>query len=268
MGRQHLAMWMRRRDYSERTIQIYARSIERAEQWLSGQGRATLAECRWQDLRGYAESEIPNSHSSRSQLRGAVTAWWAASRLTTDCPAWAIPCPKQPDPVCLALEPEDLQRVLACAVELGAREHFAVSAMYYAGFRREETARIRWTDFGESGLHVVGKGGREAWQPVHPRLVEARDLVPRTSGWVLAGRTPGTHVASATVNLWLRIIGGMAGLPHLRPHILRHTSIAAFHDATGDLRTAQKWARHRRSTTTETYTRALPRKMREGMAAL
>jgi site-specific recombinase XerC len=52
------------------------------------------------------------------------------------------------------------------------------------------------------------------------------------------------------------------------PHQMRHTAIALVNDTTGDLRTAQVFARHRRIESTQIYTRTTAEKLEHAMEAL
>lgn len=139
--------------------------------------------------------------------------------------------------------------------------------LYYAALRRAEVAAQRWDGVRDDVLHGVGKGRLEFFLPIHPKLKKALAALPREGEWVFGGRTPGTHVSEATLNLWVRVTGAAAGI-YLTPHILRHTALATANDVTKDLRSTQEFARHADPRTTAIYTRTTAARMQSVLSAL
>lgn len=257
-------VWMERQNYSPRTIQLYTQLLHRCQSYLEQRG-CHLRAATWKDIRGWADT-LPLTYASRSAARSTLKLW--AKMTGGEQLHWAIPQPKRPEGRCKAISPDQLQLVLEVAQREGVHEYAAVCAMYYAGLRREETSRMRWEHLLPGGqLRIIGKGLTDNTLPLHPRLAAALADLPRNNVYVHPGRTPGTHVAPATINFWCRIIGAGAGI-HLTPHMLRHTSIAAVHDTTGDLRTASRWARHKKVETTMVYTRTTAEKLQGALNAL
>lgn len=245
---------------SSRTVVIYGATAARADA-LCGELGLDLLRLAPSEARQLSEAWAPG-RSSRSHLRSALVASWEAhGRL--DGPAAALRVPRKAPGRCRAL-PEASATVLAAAARArGDHKGLAVLLGLYGALRRAEIARVRWSDLTEDGwLFVLGKGEREAHVPVHPVLLEAWLAARRdaTSRWVFPGRFDGQpgrsagHVSPASVWNWIREVAGTCGL-EVSPHELRHTAIATAHDATGDLRTAQAFARHARPETTALYTR-------------
>lgn len=110
---------------------------------------------------------------------------------------------------------------------------------------------------------VTGKYSKTKDLPVHPLLWS--ELEPHRDGsqWVFPGRFPDRHIAEATVWSWTIKVGKAAGIDHLEPHELRHTSLTTANDALGDLRAVQTFARHSDPSTTAIYTRTRKRRLQQ-----
>lgn len=207
----------------------------------------------------YANSQ-PNTHSSRSQIRSTLKWYWQS--IGYPGPLKAVRVPPQPVMVCRALEDDEARAVEKAALGWWPQGTATLFAMYL-GLRRTEIAVAEWGRFDErmDWYTVLGKGSKTATLPVNPVLrgeVQHR----RVSGWVFPGRFGG-HVNPATLNLWIDEVGRAAGVGHLPPHRLRHTSLATANDRLGDLRAVQTFARHSKPETTSGYTRTTTRKLRE-----
>lgn len=244
---------------SPRTVQLYTRVIWSAEQWFAEQGwkldRADVAQ-----VVAYARTR-PQTYSTLGMLRWALDHYWQMVGHPSP-PLKAIRVPPAPRSACLALE-EDDARILAKAAR-ARRDNlgFAVCLGLYAGLRREEIASLPWAAFMDNGdLKVVGKGSRTRRFPLHPVIAELADERTQRGRWVFSGRKDG-HVCPTTVWVWVRRVAEEAGVPLVRPHRLRHTSLATANDATGDLRAVQDFAGHAKPETTARYTRATSRRLR------
>lgn len=118
-------------------------------------------------------------------------------------------------------------------------------------------------------MTVTGKGSKLRTIPLHPAIVEALATVPRTDDvYVFPGRRLGSAVATATIWAWVRLVAEEAGLAPVAPHVLRHTSLSAADDATGDLRAVQALAGHAKVETTSSYSRASKRRLEAAVAAI
>lgn len=237
-----------------RTIGIYVGALKRMLASGFNPDHPTPSE-----LAAYTAT-TPNTHSSRSQLRSTLRWYWEsvgyAGALKT------VRVPPQPVMVCRALEDDEARAVEKAALGWWPQGTAALLAMYL-GLRRTEVAVAEWWRFDTpmSWYTVLGKGSKTATLPVNPVL---RDEVQhrRVSGWVFPGRFGG-HVSAATINNWIDLVGRAAGVGHLPPHRLRHTTLATANDRLGDLRAVQTFARHSKPETTSGYTRTTTRKLRE-----
>ena len=102
---------------------------------------------------------------------------------------------------------------------------------------------------------------------MHPVVAEAMTSLPRSSPWIFPGRFGGP-VKASTIWAWVGTVVTEAGLGHVAPHLLRHTSLATANDATGDLRAVQDPARHSEISTTAGYTRTTTRRLIAAMEAI
>lgn len=202
----------------------------------------------------------PNTHSNRSQIRSTLRWYWQSIGVVG--PLKAVRVPPQPLMVCRALEDDEAMAVEKTATGWWPEGTATLIAMFLA-LRRAEIAGAEWSRFDQrmAWYTVLGKGSKTATLPVHPAL---RDELQhrRVSGWVFPGRFGG-HVTPATINNWIDHVGVAAGIGHLPPHRLRHTSLATANDRLGDLRAVQTFARHTKPETTAGYTRTTARRLRE-----
>ncbi len=212
------------RSLSPRTIKLYTYAIWNAEAWFDEQGWR-LARATADQVAAYAATK-PLTHSSRLSLKCALRHYWEICGHPRP-PVGAIRVPPEPQPACKALE-EDHARLLAKAARSrGDRPGLAVVIGLYAGLRREELATLPWTAFdgGDGYMKVTGKGSKTRRIPLHPAVVEALASVPRTDEvFVFPGRRSGSPVSPATIWAWVRLVAEEAGVPPIRPHVLRHSA--------------------------------------------
>src|SRR6185437_6428532 len=255
-----------------RSAYLYARIIDRIDPLLESRG-VNLVTCSAADVSAIAET-FRRTHSQRQMLRSAmIAAWDVLDR--EDAPVRALRVPPRPKGRCRALSDEGARQLEAQAWEMQDEDcGLAVLIMLYSGLRRAEVAALRWEHVipDEHGrpewLQVVGKGGVQADVPVHPVLAEVLERRRRKSGWVFHGRRRGEPVAAVTVWAWTREVAAAAGIPAVRPHVLRHTALAEANDRSGDLRAVQELARHSRPETTAIYTRVKAARLKAVVAMI
>lgn len=266
--------WLPRyRDYllaqglSDKTVRIYVAKVEHASGWCDEQG-VSLVTLSATDASLMARA-FPNTASSRRQLRTAIKHYW--DMLGVRGPEKAIRVPPKPSPRWRGLEPEVAGKLVKAAVGWHPQGTAILMGMYLA-LRREEIAVARWDRFDEfrSWYTVTGKGSRTDSLPVHDTLRRQLDSARMLSKgeWLFPGSRGRSHVTPATVNNWVDEVADAAGIPRLTPHQMRHTAIALVNDSTGDLRTAQVFARHRRIESTQIYTRTTAEKLEAAVEAL
>lgn len=180
----------------------------------------------------------------------------------TDPPVRAIRVPPKPQYRWRGLEP-DAAAALAKAATGWHPQGTAVLAGMYLALRREEIATMEWERFDPdlTWYTVLGKGAATHTLPVHPLLADQLRH-RRGNGYLFPGHQGRQSVTPYTVQLWLARVCDEAGIVRATPHQMRHTAIATVNDTTGDLRTAQQFARHVRPETTSIYTRVTSKRLR------
>ena len=258
---------MTARGLSRKTITVYVGALRQAAEWIDPDTVAAG------QLRDYADS-LPRTRWSRSLLRSALLAYWTAVG-RPDGPAGAIPVPTKPRMRCRALEDHEAAVLAAAARRRGDLKGLAVLVGLYTGLRRNEIARLRWSDVDDGGwVTVVGKGDVTRTFPVHATLVEAfasrrplRRPSRRGHDWIFRGRwTEPVH--PTTVWLWVREVALEAGLAAVPTHVLRHTALATALDNCRDLRAVQELAGHARPETTAGYTRVTRHRLEEAVRSI
>lgn len=238
---------------SEKTIHAYIAVLARCEAWASARGRP-LAALTASEVRDLA-SDWPLTRASRIQLRVALGRYWDV--LGREGPARAVRVPSKPRYGCRALSEPEAAFLARLAASEASPAALGVALALYAGLRRFEIASLRWDqlELDTGWLRVVGKADVTAELPLHPVLRTKLAGTPRRGPFVFPGERGRAHVTATTVWTWTRRFSRAALGEEIAPHRLRHTAIATLHDATGDLRTAQVFARHARPETTAIYTR-------------
>lgn len=262
--------WLEDQGYAPATVTSYLRACKHAEDWLEAADRPRLFNAHPPDLRRYASAALVESYASRNQAKNAINAYMAFCG-RSPLPRGAVPVPRRPRMKSRALEPEQLEKILVGAAEMGPVMYAICCCGYYGALRRFEIVKLRWADLGEDGnVSVVGKGYQQDWVPVHPALHEALDALPRSSEWVFPSPVPafrGRHLAAGTVNLWFRRLSERTGV-EITPHLLRHTAITDGYERTQDAFAVQLFARHADVRTTQGYTRVRDARVRSVVEAL
>ena len=252
---------------SARTVSIYVKKIDAAILWFAERD-ATLADASAADLAAWGNEQSPST-SSRRQARSAVFhyyTWLGRSTKITK----AIRVPPKPRYYCQAVTVSEAAAIHRAALHFAFPKGTAVLVGLYLALRVNEIAMMRWDRFDSDFTRytVTGKGDFTTTIPVNDtlrwHLSELRTPYP----YVFPGTQGRAHVHPGTVWGWVHDIGKEVSLPDLRPHQLRHTAIATIHDATGDLRTASEFARHRRIETTMIYSRTPEATLRKAVDQL
>lgn len=166
------------------------------------------------------------------------------------------------DAVKLGLSLPDARRLLDTAAEHSPRAAALIGLLMAMGLRVSEACGARvehlTTDAGAPVLELVRKGGRTHRLPVPPAVHRA--LIAATGdrpiGPILTGPRGGHLTRHAAAEL-VAHLGEKAGIPHLTPHLLRHTAATTALRAGVPLERVQQLLGHRSPTTTLRYAQAL-----------
>ncbi len=254
------------RGLAPRSVTIYARAVRAADRWCSDAGYS-LKTAPASVIADYTAT-LQATSSSRRQLRSALKHYWQITGRRNP-PLAAIRVPRKPRGVCRALDETDVRRLAVAARERGDHKGLVVLLGLYLGLRRHEIAMLRWDQFKDGWVTLVGKGDKPAALPVHPVIGSALSRLERNgSPWVFPGSRGRTFAHPASVWNWTREVAAHAGVEGVSPHVLRHSVLATANDATGDLRAVQEFARHSRPETTALYTRATAKRLEAVMHSI
>lgn len=170
-----------------------------------------------------------------------------------------LPCPKEPKrlPVVLTLD-EVAQFFEACPSPWYLT---LFQCAYAGGLRVSEVANLRVKDIDSQRMviHVQqGKGGRDRYVPLSPRLLETlrehwrRD---KPTEWLFPGESDSQPITTGSVMRYCHHVSVLADLgKRVTMHSLRHSYATHLLEAGTDLRSIQLLLGHRNIKTTALYT--------------
>jgi len=264
---------------SRNTLQAYRRDLERAAVFFGGLGRADWTAITPDDVASWfaatrAEGLAPASQTrALSSLRGLYRFLRAEGLAEGRDPTRFGGQPRLWQRLPGVLGPEESLALLdAPPAEgwKGLRDRALLALLYGGGLRVSEAVGLRLGDLSLRGhdgdaqpgvLRVLGKGGKERLVPfgggarerLEDWLREGRPALAGDTQAVLltrSGRALDRHRAWRLVREYARA----AGLPHIHPHMLRHSCATHLLLGGGDLRSVQEFLGHADLRTTERYT--------------
>jgi len=149
---------------------------------------------------------------------------------------------------------------------LDLRDRAIVEVFYASGIRVSELVSAKLFDLSlENGvLTVFGKGSKERMAPLGRPAIDALRAYLNTARPFLEKRSKaspylfvgleGPQLTRQAVNYLLRRRAMRAGLPHIHPHMYRHSAATHLLNHGADLRTIQEILGHSDISTTEIYT--------------
>lgn len=162
-------------------------------------------------------------------------------------PMRAVPKPKAPAGLPRPVPPDILDRILAEAVQPWL---LAALMAAYAGLRCFEVAQLRREDVTEERITLVGKGGKAASIPTHPRIWAAvRD---RPAGILVRPALAAQFTSHRLSNRFSEYMDSL-GAPDVTLHRLRHSFGSRVYGQSHDLLLTQRLLRHSSPVTTQGY---------------
>lgn len=234
------------------TVRVYLHEVELAESWFAERGER-LEDAGPLEIADYAATR-PFTAAVQGHVRAGLTHWWEWK----DLRGWpkAIDVPRDPQPVCKALEPDDVTLIVKIAKGWWP-EGTLVLLGIGLGLRNAELRRLRWECF-DQGLEwatITGKNSRVRRLVVPEGLRRELRNYRQNAGYLFVGRF-GDPITHATVSNWVKKVAAEAGVTEqVWPHRLRHTFGAEANDDTGELRAVARAMGHAKVETTEIYTR-------------
>lgn len=163
------------------------------------------------------------------------------------------------------LSPEDVEVLMSFkpSNNIETRDLAIIELMYSSGLRVAEAAAVDLGDFEENMdfLRILGKGaktrlvpvGRFAKQALQNWVLE-REKIELTSDALFINQKGG-RITTRSIQLRLKRLALKQGLPHIYPHMLRHSFATHILESGGDLRTIQELLGHSSLSTTQIYTK-------------
>lgn len=189
----------------------------------------------------------------RGQLR-AFYQWLADTGRRSDDPSAQLPKPRTQPGTPRPLTPAQVVAVFrACDDPRAMTTRAYLTLACFAGLRVHEIAKVRGEDVQGDQLHVLGKGGRDAWLPMHPSIKLLATTMPPTGWWFPTASARG-HVHRCSVSSAIKRAMTRAEVPGT-PHATRHFyGTQVLRSSGGNLRMAQRALRHASPATTAIYT--------------
>ena len=239
---------MRARGLAERTVMEQPATVDRIAHDIGVAPRdmTTVQLEAW-----FARKHL--SPGSRATYRVALRAWFTyldLADLRSDDPTRRLGKVKAPKYRPRPMRTSDLIRLLNSGIRTRTRAMILLAA--YQGFRVSEVAAMRGQDLRSGTLHVIGKGGREDWLPVHPAIVAEAKRRPQIGWWFPSYALPGESVRGKSVSRVISDAMSRCGVPGT-PHALRHWYGSSLRRAGVDLRVVQELMRHSSLATTALY---------------
>lgn len=143
------------------------------------------------------------------------------------------------------------EQLAALAAAMPEDIRLIVELITVTGLRRAEVLGLRWRDFDDGGVTVVGKGGKARRIPlgvdglaIVAAIRRARPGVPEAKLW---------RIHAPQFNQAFRAGADAAGMPDVTPHFLRHAFASGLVRAGADLPTVARLLGHARIETTMRY---------------
>jgi integrase/recombinase XerC len=262
------------RRLSANTLDAYRRDLDALADWARQQAIAdpgsspgqALSMLQTEQLRAFIAAEhrrglSPKSLQRRLSACRSFYQWLLRHGRTKANPAAGIRAPKAPRKLPQVLDVDEAMQLVEVPtdVKLGLRDRALLELFYSSGLRLSELCALRWRDFSDGLVTVLGKGNKQRSVPVGSYARNALDAWrAETAGAddapVFPGRG-GKPITPRAVQLRLRLLAQRQGLfKRVHPHLLRHSFASHVLESSGDLRGVQELLGHADIATTQIYT--------------
>jgi integrase/recombinase XerD len=280
----------RRRAWSEETVHVYRKRLERLLAWLteaeptveevSQITRATLAAFHQHLYEHVTRAGKPYAATTRKDFLVAVKsffAWCQKEGVTLADPSLAIEYPREPVTLPRSIATlKEMRRLLRepdLSTYVGLRDRAMLEVLYTSGIRNSECRRLTVDDLDLArGYATVrrGKGGKDRVVPIgksaahyltlylskaRPMLLAAAPAAGQATRVLFLSRW-GVPFSLAAVAAIVHRYTARAGITkHLTPHALRHTCATLMLEGHADIRYIQELLGHASLRSTQRYTR-------------
>jgi integrase/recombinase XerD len=259
---------------SPRTIEAYARDLNRLAEWATARSKGSPGELTHPDLRSfvYHLKDMGLSPASIRRSVSAIRTYYAFLNGEGEAkldPSAKLETPKKWRTLPEVLSAEDVQKLIE-AVQIGEPLAFRDRAMlelgYGAGLRVSEWIGVETKDLllDDGVIRVFGKGSKERLVPIGRSAIGAvavylRELRPRLEKGAGKGKLflNARGRPLSRMGAWgiLRKYVTKAGLKtRVTPHTLRHSFATHLLEGGADLRAVQEMLGHVDISTTQIYT--------------
>lgn len=247
------ALWQRAGRRSKRTVEERTRVIGQflTETGVEPLGSTPMDVARWMAMHEeWGQSTAATYYSYLMSWHK----WLVMMDYRTENPMHKTQTPRRPERSPRPVADAELMDLLNLRVHHRTKVMILLAAL--AGLRVSEVAQVKGEDIdlGAGRIHVLGKGKKLAWIPLHPILADIAETMPKRGYWFPGNcRRPGEHIRSKSVS---DIIGQAMKRAGVRgtPHSLRHWYATTLLSDGADLRTVQELMRHSSIQTTQVYT--------------
>lgn len=240
------------RSASDGTARAYVKDIRHVYK-VSG-GEVTL-----DALMGYFARNV--SPARKFRVAKAWNSWVKFNLLRSiDVPAHTYSPRHVPQKIEDSLEPEEYERAVEVAIDMGSRGRAAL-LLALTGARRSSVPKLKVGDVikrrGQRFIKLQSKGSDEHLVPIDGRLAQLVDPLVEgraATDSLIPGRVKGRPPAISTVYRTVREIGRRAKIEgNLHPHRLRHGFADWLRRQGVDIRVIQNMLGHQNITTTQRY---------------
>lgn len=235
--------WMRSWTSSEATITARRTiGLSRLRAWGGPEGITTERIEAW-----LAEYSGWSKATYYQHMRSLCT-WLHLSQRLDHNPAERLVAPSQPKSLPRPLSRAQVDLVMANASD---RQRAWLTLTLYQGLRAHEIAKLKGEDLADGMLYVRGKGGKDAYLPIHAEVAALAQRMPPTGYW-FPGRQDG-HLAGATISRYVGELFKGLGIDGSL-HRGRHSFGTNLVRAGVHVRKVQHLMRHADLSTTAIYT--------------
>ena len=258
------------KNLSKNTTSAYERDLKKLAKFINDLNLSNYSEINNEICSAWIGNLYSQDNNPRSIQRHLSSAkgffrFLKKNNLIESSPFELVSAPKSPSNLPEVLSPEDVEQLLnfkpSNLIEI--RDMAIVELMYSSGLRVSETVNINMGDFEEdmTFLRVLGKGaktrivplGRFAVTAINNWIIEREKILTKSEALFLNSK--GARLSIRSVQLRLKKMATKQGLPHIHPHMLRHSFATHMLESSGDLRTIQELLGHSSLSTTQIYTK-------------
>ncbi len=263
------ALTLKTKDYSAYTVEQYMKDIQHLQTFMTEQGIDDFHAMSHTFARYFVGYLSDQGFQNRSIARkiSALRSFYRFLKdegIVTSNPFSQVVYPKVNKPQPHFLYESDIDRLFASFNKDSGTYHrdaAMVEVLYGCGLRVSEVASLalKSVDLSSGWLRVLGKGNKERVVPMHPLVVQRlKEYLSSeriiTDEQILFLNARGGALSARGIRLILDKLAKEAGIPHLHPHMLRHSYATHLLNHGADLRSVQELLGHEHLSSTQIYT--------------